>query len=189
MVWASSVLLDQWQVSAHLLYDAPSPPSLSLLSLKSSSVQSPSPLPSHPSALPLCGWSGIMSVGEWRHGVSVCPRGSSHTLLEGKGHPVLNTTQPSSFQAPPFTPFTTIVLRLCGTALFLSLTHPLTHKERWWEQRLGGGCWVWFCVFSPHTVCFSVGLIRHMGSTCNLLSCSSSFRHHLLISQHSPSEI
>lgn len=91
--------------------------------------------------------------------MSVCPRGSSHTLLEGKGYMGLNTTQPCSFQAPLFTPSTIIVLRLCGTALFLSLTHPLTHKEGWCQQRLGGGG---ILCFLPSYAC-SDGLIRHMG--------------------------
>lgn len=68
----------------------------------------------------------------WRNGVSACPRRSSHTLLEAKGHTGLNTTQPYSFQAVFSPPTTTIVLRLYGTALFLSLTHPQTHKEGRW---------------------------------------------------------
>ena len=91
--------------------------------------------PFTPPSSPVCTASVRLvyyNVCGWRNGVSVCPRGSSHTLLEGKGHTGLNTTQPSSFQAPLFTPSTTIVLGLCGTALFLSLTHPLTHNEEWW---------------------------------------------------------
>lgn len=108
----------------------------------------------------------------------MCPRGSSHTLLEEKGHTGLNTTQPSSFQAPPFTPSATIMLGHCGTALFASLTHPQMHKEGW----------VWFCVFSPGMLVWVCsGLIRHMGSTCDWLSpSSSSFHLHHLSPQSSP---
>lgn len=112
--WASG----KW---AHISFTKPPlPPYLSLLSLKSSSVQPPSTPPS--SAVCIASVRLVYyNVCEWRNGVSVFPRGSSHTDL--------NTTQPSSFQAPLFTPSTTIVLGLCRTALFLS-THTPTNAQR-----------------------------------------------------------
>lgn len=125
------------------------PPSLSLLSLKSSSVWAASPPPPHPSALPLCSWCIIMSVGEGM--ACLCaPEGLRTHCLKEKDMG-LNTTQPSSFQAP-FHPPTTVVLGLYGTGRHcFSHSHTHKHTKRHVDNKDSGGGdrdrdRVWSCV-------------------------------------------
>lgn len=85
-----------------------------------------------PPSSPVCTASVCLmyyKVCGWRNGVSVCPRGSSHTLLEGKGHTGLNTTQPSPFQAPPFHSLDHYSLLALWDSI-VSLTHTPTNAQR-----------------------------------------------------------
>lgn len=168
----SSALFGQWQVSPHLPYNGPlhhypsSAWKVPLFSLLYPSLLTPS-------ASPLCCWCNIMSVGEGM--ACLCaPEGLPTHCWEEKTTWAWMPLSPSLFKHP-FTPTTTtMVLGLCGTALFLSLAHPQTHKERWWQQRLGGGGLGVSLCFLPSYAC-SVGLIGHMGSKCNWISSEPSF--------------
>lgn len=107
-----------------------------------------------PSASPLCCWCNIMSVGEGM--ACLCaPEGLPTHCWEEKTTRAWMPLSPSLFKRP-FTPTTTTMeLGLCGTALFLSLTHPQTHKEGMVTTKTWGEDWVWFCVFSPHMLVHS----------------------------------
>lgn len=114
------------------------PPSLSLLSLKSSSVQSASaPPPPRPSALPLCGWCIIMSVGE---GMAVCvpQRVFPHTVSRKRTHrpeqhPAL------LFSSTLFTPHNHCSARALRDSI-VSLTHsPTTQRGMVITKTWGGG--------------------------------------------------
>lgn len=180
----SSALFGQWQVSPHLPYNGPlhhypsSAWKVLLFSLLHPSLHTPS-------ASPLCCWCNIMSVGEGM--ACLCaPEGLPTHCWEEKTTRAWMPLSPSLFKHP-FTPTTTtMVLGLCGTALFLSLTHPQTHKEGWWQQRLGGEDWVWFCVFSPHMLVQSDSSgTWDPNAIESLLSLPSFLCHHLFIRHHS----
>ena len=75
------------------------PSSLSIFTLRSFSVASPSPPPLSPACVAPVRLVQYNVCG-WRIGVSVCPGGSSHTLLEGKGHTAWIPPSPSLFKRP-----------------------------------------------------------------------------------------
>lgn len=113
-----------------------------------------------PPSTPACKapvWLGQYNVCGWRDGVSVCPRGSSHTQLEEKGHTAWITAQPSSTQASLSRSLCLLGSCFAGQHCFSAHAEPQTHTGRWWEQRLLlGGLWgmlrLWE-VFLPLWIC------------------------------------
>lgn len=161
------------------LFQCLPPSSSSLLILKSSSVQSISHSNPHPtlfpqpSVSPLCCWCIIMSEDEGI--VCLCaPEGlPTHCLKERdtqrrqrrEYNPAL------LFSSSLFSPTTSVVCCLCGTALFLSLTHQQKHTKthghnRQQSRRTGCNSMFSFLLPLPHTA-FLHGPIVH---TCNWIA-------------------
>lgn len=121
------------------------PPSLSLLSLKSSSVQSASPLLSSPISLPLCCWCNIMSLGEGM--ACLCaPEGLPTHCWKEKTTRAWIPLSPPLFKHP-FHPHHYYNARALQDSI-VSHTHQRTKRDG--DNKDWGEDWVWFCVFSPH---------------------------------------
>lgn len=135
------------------------PPSLSLLSLKSSSVQSASPLPPHPSSLPLCGWCNIMSVGEGM--ACLCaPEGLPTHCWKEKATRVWIPPNPPLFKHP-FHPHHHYSARALRDSI-VSHTHTPTNAQRsMMITKTGGRAPGVILCFLPLYACSDV-LIGHM---------------------------
>lgn len=177
--------MGQWQVVARLLCNPP-PLNLYPLSVWKVSVFSLTHTPPPPSSL-ICiasvGWYNIMSVGEGMACLSAPGGLPTHSLKEKAIRPEYHAAL--LFSCFSFTLSTTMVPRLCGTALFV-FTHTPTNAQRVMVRtKTEGGC---KSVFSLIICLFYQTLIRNMGFTCICLfwHCSN-FPPRLLISQHLPS--
>lgn len=176
----SFVLLGQWQVSPHL---SPPPPSLSLLSLKSSSVQPASPLPPLPSALLLCGWCNIMSVGEGM--ACLCaPEGLPTHCWKGKATRAWIPPSPPLFKHPFHSLHRYSARALRDSIVCLAHT-PTNAQRRMVITKTRGEDLVWFCVFSPLMCLF---WRTHQAHGIHMQLALSSSRHHPFITQHSSSK-
>lgn len=98
MTWISSVLFSLWQVIPCLLYNTT--PSIFIPPQSEKFLCSSLLAPPSPPVCVACERLVKYRVCGWRNGVSVCPRGSSHTQLEGKGHTAWIPPSPPLFRRP-----------------------------------------------------------------------------------------